>query len=106
MASNPQSERRQGPSAGGKARAQKLSKEERSRQAREAARARWRGLRQDGHVHLALETGVLELAGLSFSCAVLDDGTRVVSGTEFMARMGIYRSGALSTRRYADESGI
>lgn len=40
-----------------------------------------------------------------FRCAVLDDETRVISGTEFMRTMGIYRSGALSKRR-TDEDEV
>ena len=42
---------------------------------------------------------MLHFAGMEFRCAVLDDETRVISGTEFMRVLGIYRSGALSTRR-------
>lgn len=73
--------------------------------ARDAAKARWAAM-AGGNVHEVLDTGTLEFAGLKFSCAVLDDETRVISGTEFMKVMGIYRSGALSTRRYEDESGV
>jgi hypothetical protein len=40
---------------------------------------------------------------MEFRCAVLDDETRVISGSEFMRVMGIYRSGALSTRRGNNE---
>jgi len=50
-------------------------------------------------VRQAIEQGVVAFAGMQFRCAVLDDETRVISGTEFMRVMGIYRSGALSTRR-------
>jgi hypothetical protein len=56
-------------------------------------------------VHHALEEGSLNLVGMTFRCAVLDNETRVISGTEFMRAMGIYRSGALSTRRY-EEDGV
>jgi hypothetical protein len=70
--------------------------------ARAGATARWEG----GHkVRYSIDEGTLDFAGMQFRCAVLDDETRVVSGTEFMRVMGIYRSGALSTRR-ADEEGI
>lgn len=83
----------------------KLTKEERSENARIAARARWSGIRNQ-ELRQALGAGTLNLADLQFRCAVLDDGSRVISGTEFMKTMGIYRSGALSTRRYEDDSGI
>lgn len=48
---------------------------------------------------------MLDFVGMPFRCAVLDDDTRVISGSEFMRVMGIYRSGALSTRR-SDEDGV
>ena len=71
--------------------------------ARAAAKARWSG---DGsRVRYSIDEGILSFAGMDFRCAVLDDETRVVSGTEFMRGMGIYRSGALSTRR-SEESGL
>lgn len=79
---------------GGRARAANLAPEKRSEQAKNAAFSRWAGA-----VHHALEEGPLDLVGMTFQCAVLDDETRVISGTEFMRAMGIYRSGALSTRR-------
>lgn len=41
---------------------------------------------------------------MTFRCAVVDGEIRVVSGTEFMRTMGIYRSGALSTRRSDDDA--
>jgi hypothetical protein len=50
-------------------------------------------------VHYALDEGVVDFAGMKFACAVIDGEIRVISGTEFMRVMGIYRSGALSTRR-------
>lgn len=79
---------------GGRARAASLDPAERSEQAKNAALSRW-----SGAVHHALDEGPLDLVGMTFRCAVLDDETRVISGTEFMRTMGIYRSGALSTRR-------
>jgi hypothetical protein len=79
---------------GGRARAALLGPEQRSEQAKNAALIRW-----SGAVHHAIEEAPLDLVGMTFRCAVLDDETRVISGTEFMRTMGIYRSGALSTRR-------
>jgi hypothetical protein len=43
--------------------------------------------------------GVLKFGDIEFSCAVLNNGMRVISGTGFMKGMGMYRSGALSVRR-------
>ncbi len=54
-------------------------------------------------VRHAIEQGVVDFAGMQFRCAVLDDEARVISGTEFMRVLGIYRSGALSTRRNDDD---
>jgi hypothetical protein len=87
-------------SKGGLIRAEKLSPEQRSEIARSAAQQRWSG---DGRVHHALDEGVVDFVGMKFRCAVLEGEVRVISGTEFMRVMGIYRSGALSTRRSADD---
>lgn len=84
---------------GGRARAAKIGPERTAEIAKNAANSRW-----SDHVHHALDEGQVNLAGLVVRCAVLDNEVRVISGTEFMKAMGIYRSGALSTRRSeADE---
>ncbi len=88
-------------SKGGLARAEKTSPEKRSEIARAAAQKRW-AVSTD-HVHHALGEGTVDLAGLNFRCAVLDGEIRVISGTEFMRVMGMYRSGGLSTRRTPDD---
>lgn len=54
-------------------------------------------------VRFAIDEGTVDIGTLTFRCAVLDDETRVINGTEFMRVMGIYRSGALSTRRSDDD---
>ena len=81
---------------GGLARAKSLAPVERSEIARTAANERW-------SVHYALDEAAVDIAGMKFRCAVLDDEIRVISGTEFMRVMGIYRSGAISTRRSPDD---
>ena len=83
---------------GGKARAKALSKEERQEIARHAAQSRWA---KEGKTPLpkATHTGPLKIGDIEFDCAVLEDGTRVISETRFMAAMGMYRSGAVSVRR-------
>ena len=93
-------------SEGGKARARKLTKEQRVGFARQAAAARWEQAGKP-QVPQALRAAPLSIAGIEFDCAVLDDkeNTRVVSETRFMAAMGMYRSGALSTRRVQLEGG-
>ena len=87
-------------SLGGKMRAQKLSPERRSEIGRSGADARWAG----DPPKVAYD-GFLEIGGIEFDCAVLDDETRVISETKFMESMGMYRSGALSTRRSDDDTG-
>lgn len=74
-----------------------------SKKARAAALARWNGTKGFGPIRHSIDEGTLTFAGISFRCAVLDDESRVISGTEFMRGMGIYRSGALSTRRSTDD---
>jgi hypothetical protein len=80
---------------GGRARAAALSPEERKESARRAAAARWQLPR-------ATHEGVLKFGDVEFPCYVLDNGERVISETRFMESMGMYRSGALSTRRGPD----
>lgn len=63
--------------------------------AKQGAAARW----SDETVRFAIDEGEVQFGDLTFRCAVLDDESRVINGTEFMRVMGIYRSGALSTRR-------
>jgi hypothetical protein len=47
----------------------------------------------------ATHSGTLKIGDIDFRCVVLEDGTRVITGTGFMKALGMYRSGALSTRR-------
>lgn len=69
--------------------------------AREGAAALWDG--EGRVVRFAIDEGTVSFANMEFKCAVLDDESRVVNGTEFMRVMGIYRSGALSKRRSEDD---
>lgn len=69
--------------------------------AREGAAARWH---DDGRgIRFSVDEGTVKFADMEFRCAVLDDDSRVINGTEFMRVMGIYRSGALSTRRSEED---
>lgn len=85
-----------GKQAGGIARAKVLSKAQRKAIAQNAAQSRW-------NLPIAEYAGELKFGELSFPCAVLSDGVRVLTETDFMAGLGMYRSGALSVRR---EQGI
>lgn len=93
---------RLGASKGGRVRASRLSPEQRSEIARAAVEARWA---KQGKAPLprATHTGPLKVGDIEFDCAVLEDGTRVISETRFMASMGMYRSGALSVRRKVED---
>ena len=94
-------------SKGGRARADTLPPAKRSEIARQAAVRRW-AANELAPVHHALDEGTVDFVGRKFRCAVLEvsgEPIRVISGTEFMRVLGIYRSGALSTRR-EDEDGL
>ena len=59
---------------GGRARAEKLTPEQRSEIAKRAAQSRWSG----GGLLRATHTGELRIGSISIPCAVLEDGTRVL----------------------------
>lgn len=90
-----------GKKAGGIARAKSLSPEERKEIASKAAKTRW----TNNDLPLSEFSGELKFGELVFPCAVLSDGTRVLTETDFMAGLGMYRSGALSVRREAASDG-
>jgi hypothetical protein len=85
---------------GGDARARKLSVAKRRAIAQTAAATRW-ATAEGSQIPRAIRAAPLHIGEIEFECAVLDDAThtRVVSETNFMEAMGMYRSGALSTRR-------
>ena len=87
-------------SKGGRERAKKLTAEERKLIAVQAAETRW-----GSALPMAKYPGVLKLGDVEIPCAVLEDGTRVLTEMGFMEAMGMYRSGGLSVRRQADERG-
>ena len=91
---------------GGIARAKKLSSDERSAISRRAAEARWAKAEAEGKVFpRATHSGELKIGGLPIKCAVLQDGTRVITETAFMEALGIYYSGWHSTRRQESDLG-
>ena len=87
-------------SEGGKARAATLTPDERKEIARRAAETRWgMGLPQATHA------GELKIGTIIIPCAVLQDGTRVLSESGLVNALGLYRSGAVHTREKEAASG-
>lgn len=83
---------------GGLARAEALSPEERSDIAKRAADARW-------NIPRATHEGPLQIGGAQIPCAVLEDGTRVLSRIGFIRAIG--RTGkAKGGRKYDQESQV
>lgn len=74
---------KRGAKRGGEARAAKLSPTERSDIARRAAEARW-----GNTVAVATHIGALRIADREIMCAVLEDGTRVVSQATLLTALG------------------
>ncbi|MCU4183954.1 P63C domain-containing protein [Acidiferrimicrobium sp. IK] len=74
---------RQGASKGGKARAERLTEDERKEIARNAALARW-----GSDLHVATHEGELQIGDQSIACAVLEDGTRVLSQATMLVALG------------------
>ena len=79
-----------GASKGGKARAKKLSPERRKEIARAAVDARWAKAGKKP-IPQATHTGELKIGNLSIPCAVLEDGTRLLTQWGFYRAIG--RSG-------------
>lgn len=74
----------EGRAKGGKARAQSLSKEERSAIARKAAEAK-----HNRPIPIATHKGILKIADAEIPCFVLDDGRRVISGRALTSAIGM-----------------
>lgn len=94
---------------GGKARAQRMTPEERSERARRAVEARWKKAGKIGEVYDAPHNGAIRIGlptvepgqpqeYLEIPCAVLRDATRLLSETGIINALGLYRSGAVHTR--------
>lgn len=89
-------------SKGGEARAKALTREERSEIARAAALARHQ---KEKPIPKATHEGPLELGGAEIDCAVLEDGTRVLSRAGFVRAIG--RKGKVKGgEAYAPESNL
>lgn len=72
-------------SKGGKARAESLSRSERREIARAAARARWA---ETSTLPKATHTGTLIIGDAEIPCAVLSDGTRLLTQAGFLGALG------------------
>lgn len=94
---------------GGQVRATSLTPERRSAIARQAAEARWNpsSVSQQGNaVRKATHTGILPIGELQLPCAVLDDGTRVLSQRGMSRAFGRGRGGWAYSRRQQSDNGI
>ena len=83
---------------GGRARAENMTSEQRRAAARKAAEERWRQVAKETGTSEATVTGELRIGELTIPCAVLNDGTRVLSETGVVKALGLYRSGAVQAR--------
>jgi hypothetical protein len=72
---------------GGKARAQRMTPEERGEAARMAAEARW-----NVNIPKATHSGELKIGDAVIPCAVLDDQTRVLTQRGFSVALGRYKN--------------
>jgi hypothetical protein len=77
---------------GGKARAEKLSAEDRQDIARQAALTRWGD--RPGRLPRETHEGVIEVLGMVIPCGVLEDGTRIFSTRGVNRVLGSTRTGA------------
>ena len=73
---------------GGLARAEKLSAEERSDIARQAAETRWATERKNPPIPRATHEGTLKIGKMEIPCAVLENGQRVLTQSGFMRALG------------------
>lgn len=90
-------------SLGGKARAEKLSDEERSSIASVAAKARWVKEEDGGGLPKATHRGELKIGDLRIPCAVLEDGRRIISEHGITTALGS-RSGASKRKKKSTEN--
>lgn len=75
---------------GGDARSKALTSERKSEIAKDAAKARW----EDDSAEIAKNAGILRLGDIEIPCAVLEDGTRVLSERAITKALGGKRGGS------------
>lgn len=78
-----------GKAKGGVARAKSLSSDEKINIAKKGAEARW-----DSSIEIASKSGVIDIGEISIPCAVLEDGTRVLSERAITKAFGGKRGGS------------
>ncbi len=78
-------------SQGGIARAKALTQEERSEIARNAVEKRWENAGKLSPIPKATHEGTLRIGNIEISCAVLENGQRVLSQAEFLEALGRHR---------------
>lgn len=88
-------------SKGGRARAERLSAEERQKIAKRAATSRWD---KERDIPQAVYTGTLDIGDMSFPCSVLSNGNRILTQSDFMKGMGMYYSGWVAKNRPAEDA--
>lgn len=91
-----------GKSNSGRARMAKLTPEQRSELASKAAKIKAENLKLPKATH----SGTLKLIETAIPCAVLEDGTRVLTQSNFMAAMGMYYSGWISKNAPEEDGTI
>jgi hypothetical protein len=94
-----------GASKGGKARAEKLTAEERREIARQAAEARWATERKNPPLLKATHEGTLKIGAKEIGCAVLENGQRVITQSSFMRALGRARQ-AKGRQYYAGDVNL
>jgi len=97
-----------GAHKGGKARAASLTKAKRQEIARQAAEMRWSREEEKGGIVIPKArrfVGKLNLGGYQMSCAVLDNGTRVLVERSMANALGKKGGGAYWRRKRKDEKG-
>ncbi|PXW53108.1 P63C domain-containing protein [Methylobacterium sp. B4] len=80
-------------SQGGIARSQKLTPEERSRSAREAAKARWAKIADPNRLPIATHEAPLKIGAVTVDAYRLDDGRRMISKAAMAAALGLKSTG-------------
>lgn len=92
-------------SLGGKARAEKLSEEERAAIAAAAARARW-SKEAEHPVPKATHRGELVIGDIRIPCAVLENGNRVISETGITTALGSRSGASKRIKKASSEDGL
>lgn len=86
-------------SKGGKARAESMTPEQRSENARAAVKARWEKEKAEGRaigIPKATHTGELNIGDIVIPCFVLENGTRVISHRGLQRSLGMAVTGSAS----------